>query len=318
MMAQKAEIIVEHFRKHTAPRMGGRAKAMVVTGSREAAVRLYTAIKKYIETNAYAGSEPLVAFSGVLELDGVEVTEARLNGFGGGELPERFGYTAADDKHAGTPKAKQDREYKILVVAEKYQTGFDQPLLTTMYVDKPLKGVAAVQTLSRLNRTHPRKTQGDVFVLDFVNEAADIAEQFKPYFETAATIPTDPNLLYTAQHEVMSYPLLVESEMQAYAEAEDAGVVRRAGPRRGRRTGTRAVPPVLDAAGDCRGVHPRRAGQLHHLPALLRLGQAGGRRSGRAAPQGGQCAGALPRTACGEHRPDRDCDRRALPLARDA
>jgi type I restriction enzyme R subunit len=219
MMAQKAEIIVEHFRKHTAPRMGGRAKAMVVTGSREAAVRLYTAIKKYIETNAYAGSEPLVAFSGDLELDGVEVTEARLNGFGGGELPERFGYTAADDKHAGTPKAKQDREYKILVVAEKYQTGFDQPLLTTMYVDKPLKGVAAVQTLSRLNRTHPLKTQGDVFVLDFVNEAADIAEQFKPYFETAATIPTDPNLLYTAQHEVMSYALLNDSEMQAYAEA---------------------------------------------------------------------------------------------------
>ncbi|HEX5199442.1 MAG TPA: DEAD/DEAH box helicase family protein [Actinoplanes sp.] len=219
MMAQKAEIIVEHFRKHTAPRMGGRAKAMVVTGSREAAVRLYTAIKKYIETNAYAGSEPLVAFSGDLELDGVEVTEARLNGFGEGELPERFGYTAADDKHAGTPKAKQDREYKILVVAEKYQTGFDQPLLTTMYVDKPLKGVAAVQTLSRLNRTHPLKTQGDVFVLDFVNEAADIAEQFKPYFETAATIPTDPNLLYTAQHEVMSYALLNDSEMQAYAEA---------------------------------------------------------------------------------------------------
>ncbi|WP_328459428.1 type I restriction endonuclease [Actinoplanes sp. NBC_00393] len=219
MMAQKAEIIVEHFRKHTAPRLGGRAKAMVVTGSREAAAKLYTAIKKYLETNGYAGCEPLVAFSGDLSLDGVEVTEARMNGFGESELPERFGYTAADDKHAGTPKAKQDREYKILVVAEKYQTGFDQPLLTTMYVDKPLKGVAAVQTLSRLNRTHPLKAQGDVFVLDFVNEAADITDQFKPYFETAATIPTDPNLLYTAENAVMSYALLVGSEMQAYVEA---------------------------------------------------------------------------------------------------
>ena len=219
MQAQKAEIIVEHFRKHTAPRLGGRAKAMVVTGSREAAVRLHTAIKKYVEMQGYVGCDSLVAFSGDLEVDGVEHTEARINGFGEGELPGKFGYTATDDKHAGTPKAKQDTEYKILVVAEKYQTGFDQPLLTTMYVDKLLKNVAAVQTLSRLNRTHPLKTQGDVFVLDFVNEAGDIAEQFKPYFETAATTPTDPNLLYTAQNTVTGYPVLVDSEMQAYAEA---------------------------------------------------------------------------------------------------
>ncbi|WP_035856974.1 type I restriction endonuclease subunit R [Cryptosporangium arvum] len=219
MMAQKAEIIVEHYRRHTASRLGGRAKAMVVTGSREAAAKLYTAIKKYVETNGYSGCAPLVAFSGDLSLDGVEVTEARLNGFGESELPERFAYTAADDKHAGTPKAKQPVEYPILVVAEKYQTGFDQPLLTTMYVDKPLKGVAAVQTLSRLNRTHPLKAQGDVFVLDFVNESADITEQFKPYFETAATVPTDPNLLYTAENAVTSYALLVQTEMQAYVEA---------------------------------------------------------------------------------------------------
>ncbi|WP_262015278.1 type I restriction endonuclease subunit R [Micromonospora sp. Mcm103] len=219
MQAQKAEIIVEHFRKHTAPRLGGRAKAMVVTGSREAAVRLHTAIKKYVEMQGYVGCDSLVAFSGDLEVDGVEHTEARINGFGEGELPGKFGYTAAADKYAGTPKAKQDTEYKILVVAEKYQTGFDQPLLTTMYVDKLLKNVAAVQTLSRLNRTHPLKSQGDVFVLDFVNEAGDIAEQFKPYFETAATTPTDPNLLYTAQNTVTGYPVLVDSEMQAYAEA---------------------------------------------------------------------------------------------------
>ncbi|MEV0895617.1 type I restriction endonuclease [Actinoplanes sp. NPDC049802] len=219
MMAQKAEVIVEHFLKHTAQRLGGRAKAMVVTGSREAAARLYTALKKYIELHGYTGCAPLVAFSGDLELDGVEVSEAKLNGFAEGELPERFAYTAADDKFAGGPRAKQPVEYKILVVAEKYQTGFDQPLLTTMYVDKPLKGVAAVQTLSRLNRTHPLKGQGDVFVLDFVNEAGDITEQFKPFFETAATMPTDPNLLYTAENAVTSYALLVDSEMQAYADA---------------------------------------------------------------------------------------------------
>ncbi|MEV5823364.1 type I restriction endonuclease [Micromonospora haikouensis] len=219
MQAQKAEIIVEHFRKHTAPGLGGRAKAMVVTGSREAAVRLHTAIRKYVDLHGYVGCDSLVAFSGELEVDGVAHTEARINGFGEGELPERFAYTAADDRHAGTPRAKQAVEYRILVVAEKYQTGFDQPLLTTMYVDKLLKGVAAVQTLSRLNRTHPLKAQGDVFVLDFVNEAGDIAAHFRPYFETAATTPTDPNLLYTAQHAVTGYALLVDSEMQAYAEA---------------------------------------------------------------------------------------------------
>ncbi|MEH1017139.1 type I restriction endonuclease [Micromonospora sp. CPCC 206060] len=219
MNAQKAEIIVEHFRRHTAPRLGGRAKAMVVTGSREAAVRLHSAIQNYVEMQKYVGCSALVAFSGDLEIDGVEVTEPRINGFSEGELPERFGYTAADDRHAGTPAAKQDTEYRILVVAEKYQTGFDQPLLTTMYVDKLLKGVAAVQTLSRLNRTHPRKAQGDIFVLDFVNEAGDIAEQFKPFYETAAAAPTDPNLLYTAQNAVMGHAILVNSEMQAYAEA---------------------------------------------------------------------------------------------------
>ncbi|WP_420118784.1 type I restriction endonuclease subunit R [Micromonospora sp.] len=219
MQAQKAEIIVEHFLKHTAPRLGGRAKAMVVTASREGAVRLHAAIRKYVELHGYAGCDSLVAFSGELEVDGVEYTEARVNGFGEGELTDRFAYTAADDRHAGTPKAKQAVEYRILVVAEKYQTGFDQPLLTTMYVDKLLKNVAAVQTLSRLNRTHPLKTQGDVFVLDFVNEAGDVAAHFRPYFETAATTPTDPNLLYTAQHAVTGYPVLVESEMQAYAEA---------------------------------------------------------------------------------------------------
>lgn len=219
MQAQKAEIIVEHFRRHTAPRLGGRAKAMVVTESREAAVRLHIAINKYVETQGYVGCDSLLAISGELEIDGVQWSETRANGFSEGELPERFAYTAADDRHAGTPRAKQQTEYKILVVAEKYQTGFDQPLLTTMYVDKLLKGVAAVQTLSRLNRTHPLKAQGDVFVLDFANEAGDIAEQFKPYFETAATTPTDPNLLYTAQHAVTAYPVLVDSEMQAYAEA---------------------------------------------------------------------------------------------------
>lgn len=107
--------------------------------------------------------------------------------------PVQLQYTRADDENAAiNPRP----EYRILAVAEKYQTGFDQPLLTTMYVDKPLKGVAVVQTLSRLNRTHPRKGQDDLFVLDFANQAEHIQKEFKPFFEATITTPTDPNLIY--------------------------------------------------------------------------------------------------------------------------
>ncbi|WP_406354217.1 type I restriction endonuclease subunit R [Streptomyces sp. NBC_00658] len=218
---QRAEIIIEHFRRHTASRLGGRAKAMVVTASREDAVRQYQALLKYIDTRGYEqeGIGVLVAFSGSLEIDGKEVTEAGINGFGETELPEQFNYTRADDEHAA---ARNKPEFRILVVADKYQTGFDQPLLSTMYVDKKLANVAAVQTLSRLNRTHRLKSQDDVFVLDFKNDAAVIQKEFKPFYETTLTDAADPNLLYDARHEVMGYPILVESEMQAFADAYSA------------------------------------------------------------------------------------------------
>ncbi len=218
---QRAQIVVEHFRRHTAPQMGGRSKAMVVTRSREHALRLGQAIRDYAETNGYAGCGTLIAFSQTLKLKdehGVEIeyTEAGLNGFGEKELPDRFAYCRADDT---SPNAAEKAEYRILVVADKYQTGFDQPLLTTMYVDKPLAGVAAVQTLSRLNRTHRLKSQGDVFVLDFANEAEAIQAEFQPYFEGTAAEEVDPNLLYTRAGAVQQHALLVESEMQALAEA---------------------------------------------------------------------------------------------------
>ena len=218
-MAQRAEIIVEHFRAHTAARMGGRAKAMVVTRSRLHAVRTHAAIGAYISRKGYQGLHALVAFSGVVDDAGVAYSEPMLNGFPETALPARFAYTALDDPAAGTPAAGQDREYHVLVVAEKYQTGFDQPLLTTMYVDKKLDNVRAVQTLSRLNRTHPLKSQDDVFVLDFANEAADIAKAFEPFYETTIAEPTDPNLLYASQTEVMSFGLLVESEMDSFVAA---------------------------------------------------------------------------------------------------
>ncbi|MFG1898457.1 type I restriction endonuclease subunit R [Micromonospora zamorensis] len=219
-VAQHAQIIVEHFRAHTAGRLGGRAKAMVVTGSRLSAVQMSRAIKRYLDDRDYPDPGVLVAFSGTLTYEGAEVTESKENGgLPETALPKAFAYTRADDKTARAGTAAGQREYRILVVAEKYQTGFDQPLLTTMYVNKKLHGVSAVQTLSRLNRTADRKSQGDLAVLDFVNDAEEIKEAFRPYFEEAETLPSDPNLLYTAQSRVMSAQLLVESELQEFVEA---------------------------------------------------------------------------------------------------
>ncbi|GAA4975183.1 type I restriction endonuclease subunit R [Actinoplanes utahensis] len=223
-VAQHAQIIVEHFRAHTAGRLGGRAKSMVVTASRHSAVQMARSIKRYRDDRArddrgYAGIGVLVAFSGTLTYDGEETTEAKENGgLPESALPKAFAYTRADDKLTRSGGASQP-EYRILVVAEKYQTGFDQPLLTTMYVNKRLAGIAAVQTLSRLNRTTDGKDQSDLAVLDFANQADDIKDAFLPYFEEAATLPSDPNLLFTAQSRVMAAQLLVDDEMQEFVTA---------------------------------------------------------------------------------------------------
>lgn len=222
-VSQHAQVIVEHFRTHTLGRLGGRAKAMVVTASRLSAVQMARAVKEYIARLREEGRlrediGVLVAFSGTVNYDGEEITEAGENGIPESALPKAFAYTRADDKTTKHGGAGQ-HEYRILVVAEKYQTGFDQPLLTTMYVNKKLGGIGAVQTLSRLNRTSDRKTQNDLAVLDFVNGSDEIKDAFRPYFEEAVTLPSDPNLLYTAQSKVMAPPILVEAEMRAFAEA---------------------------------------------------------------------------------------------------
>jgi type I restriction enzyme R subunit len=163
-IAQKTQVMVEHFQAVTRHRIGGRAKAMVVTGSRLEAVRYKQSFDRYIRKKGYA-IKSLVAFSGVVQDDklaDVTYTEEGMNsGIREKELPEKFATS----------------EYQVLLVAEKYQTGFDQPLLHTMYVDKRLAGIQAVQTLSRLNRTHPLKE--DTFVLDFVNDREEIREAFK-------------------------------------------------------------------------------------------------------------------------------------------
>jgi type I restriction enzyme, R subunit len=169
-IAQKTEVMVEHFHAFTHHKIGGRAKAMVVTGSRLEAVRYKQGFDRYIREKGYP-IKSLVAFSGIVEDDKIKdktYTEEGMNeGIREKELPERF---ATND-------------YQVLLVAEKYQTGFDQPLLHTMYVDRRLAGIQAVQTLSRLNRTHPLKE--DTFVLDFVNDREEIQSAFKQFYEGA-------------------------------------------------------------------------------------------------------------------------------------
>ncbi len=187
-IAQKTEVIVEHFNAVTRHKIGGHAKAMVVTGSRLEAVRYKQSFDSYIKGKGYA-IKSLVAFSGVVIDDKVEgknyTEEAMNNGTKERELPERF----------ATP------EYHVLLVADKYQTGFDQPLLHTMYVDKRLAGIQAVQTLSRLNRTHPLKE--DTFILDFVNDREEIRQAFKTYYDGAQVgEEVDPALLYRVQNEL--------------------------------------------------------------------------------------------------------------------
>lgn len=218
-LAEHAKVIIDNFQAVTAKQMGGRAKAMVVTRSREAALKLYRAIKRHVAESPVPDPGVLVAFSGSLkdEDEGKEVTEAWLNGFSERELPEKFAYTRADDRSAA---ARNTPEYRILVVADKYQTGFDQPLLTTMFVEKRLRDVAAVQTLSRLNRIHPLKSQSDLFVLDFVNDAEEIKESYKNYYEEALTGEADPDVLYSIRLRLMrEADILVESEVEGFAEA---------------------------------------------------------------------------------------------------
>lgn len=204
-ITQKVEVIVEHFRSHTIHKIGGRAKAMVVNNSREHAVRYKQAFDKYIKEKGYFGIKSLVAFSGEVylkELPDQKFTEVSMNdGIKERELPSRF----------------DTEEFQILLVAEKYQTGFDQPLLHTMYVDKRLAGVQAVQTLSRLNRITPGKS--DTFVLDFVNEAEDIYTAFKPYYEnTAIAEETDPQQLNDLAHRLNSWQIFSSDDVNEWCE----------------------------------------------------------------------------------------------------
>ena len=206
---QKTEVMVEHFRENVRHRINGKAKAMVVTSSRLHAVRYMLAFQRYIEANGYGDIRPLVAFSGtVRDPDtGLEYTEPGMN---------KDVVTGKSISEAALPEHFDSPDFQVLLVANKYQTGFDQPLLCAMYVDKRLDGVQAVQTLSRLNRTAPGK---DVpFVLDFVNEAEDIYKAFKPYYDTTSLQESsDPQNLEKLKHELDQAQVYHWSEVEAFA-----------------------------------------------------------------------------------------------------
>jgi type I restriction enzyme R subunit len=198
-LAQKTEVIVEHFRQVTIKKIGGKAKAMVVTASRPHVIRYKQEFDKYIKEKGYEKIRTLVAFSAFKDEFGILHKESDINSFGEKELPDKF----------------NTMEYQLLLVADKYQTGFDQPLLHTMYVDKKLSGVKAVQTLSRLNRIYPGKE--DTFILDFVNDTQEILDSFQPYYEqTTLKETTNPNQLYDLKLKLEATQIFWQSEIDAF------------------------------------------------------------------------------------------------------
>ena len=202
---QVVSVIVEHFRLSVMHDLGGRSKAMVVTGSRLAAVKYKLAFDRYIKEQGYTGIRSLVAFSGTVEDPddpGSSYTEVSMNdGLAESELPETF----------------ERDDYRVLLVAEKFQTGFDQPLLQTMYVVKRLAGVQAVQTLSRLNRIAPGKSR--TFVLDFANDEDEIYRAFKPYYETTPIGENaDPHRLSELQHRLLEWAIFTPDDVADFAQ----------------------------------------------------------------------------------------------------
>ncbi len=215
----KAEIMVDHFHEQVLDlrKVGGQARAMVVTGGIERAIQYYLAIRGYL-IERKSPYQALVAFSGEPEFGDRKVTEASFNGFPGNAIPDRF----------------REDPYRFLVCAEKFQTGYDEPLLHSMYVDKPLAGIKAVQTLSRLNRAHPKKH--DVFVLDFMNDVETIRLAFADYYRTTIlSDETDPNKLHDLKAALDDEQVYAEEEVDTFVELYLGGA------------GRERLDPILDA-----------------------------------------------------------------------
>lgn len=210
-IAQRIEIIIEHFRTTVMNELGGKAKAMVITSSREEAVKYKLAFEDYIKRKNYNDIKALVAFSGKLKLknDDTEYSEAMMNGFSEDKLTREF------DKD----------DYQVLLVANKYQTGFDQPKLCAMYVLKKLKNVAAVQTLSRLNRICPPYTK-KTFILDFVNTCEDMEKAFAPYYTTTLLSNTvTPQTIYELEAKVDGFYVVDPADIEDFSQLLYSGEI---------------------------------------------------------------------------------------------
>ena len=215
----KAEIMVDHFHEQVAglQKIGGQARAMVVTSSIQRAITYFYAIREYLAERK-SPYQAIAAFSGEHDFDGTKVTEASLNGFSSNVITDRI----------------QEDPYRFLVCADKFQTGYDEPLVHTMYVDKPLSGVKAVQTLSRLNRAHPKKH--DAFVLDFANDADTIQAGFAPYYRTTILAEeTDPDRLHDLKAALDGYQVYTPTQIDELVDRYLSGADRN------------RLDPILDA-----------------------------------------------------------------------
>ncbi|MGZ8262347.1 MAG: type I restriction endonuclease subunit R, partial [Methylotenera sp.] len=214
-ISQKVQVIVEHFKNNVMGVLGGQAKAMVVTSSRKEAVRYKLAFDKYITQQGYQKIHAMVAFSGEVEFNDKDPDIGAL-------LGEKFTETNMNPKLKGRDmrKAFDSDDYQVMIVANKFQTGFDQPKLCAMYVDKKLGGVECVQTLSRLNRTFPGKAETGTFVLDFFNEPEEIVTAFQPYFQTAALEDvSDPDLIFDLYDKLRAVGVFQWQEVEQFCDA---------------------------------------------------------------------------------------------------
>ena len=214
-ISQKVQVIIEHFRENVMNLLGGQAKAMVVTGGRKEAVRYKLAFDKYLHDHGYTDIAAMVAFSGEVEFDSRDPRSAGLVG-------EKFTEMNMNPRVKGQDLriAFDGDDYQVMIVANKFQTGFDQPKLCAMYVDKKLGGVECVQTLSRLNRTYPGKEVAGTFVLDFFNEPDDVVAAFKPYYQTAELADvSDPNQVFELAEKLRSTGIFQWQEVEQFWDA---------------------------------------------------------------------------------------------------
>ena len=214
-IAQKVQVIAEHFKDNVMGLLGGQAKAMVVTSSRKEAVRYKLLFDKYIQEKGYDKLHSIVAFSGEVEFSASDPNSAGLLGEKFTEASMNPGLKGRDMR-----KAFDTDEYQVMIVANKFQTGFDQPKLCAMYVDKKLAGVECVQTLSRLNRTYPGKEISGTFVLDFFNEPDEVLKAFQEYYQTAELIDvSNPDLIYDLSEKLRAFGIFQWSEVERFCEA---------------------------------------------------------------------------------------------------